>query len=84
MTRMPPYEEYDDLAQCTREEVKTIIAVEKRRPTIPEFMPSSISHLIQSCWNHDQKKRPKFSNIVKKLEKLETPGVHQGQDLETV
>eukprot|EP00118_Oscarella_pearsei_P023533 m.282772 g.282772 ORF g.282772 m.282772 type:complete len:1253 (+) comp40662_c0_seq2:239-3997(+) len=68
MTRMAPYEEYDDLALCTRQEAKRIIAVEKRRPTILEYIPSQISGLIQICWKHEQKDRPKFSSVVDQLQ----------------
>ena len=67
MTRMPPYEEYADLAQCTREETKQVIAVEKRRPTIPDFMTTEITQLIQICWSNKQKERPRFSAVVERL-----------------
>ncbi|XP_065842904.1 probable serine/threonine-protein kinase DDB_G0278509 [Oscarella lobularis] len=72
MTRCPPYEEYDDMARCTREETKMAIAVGGRRPTIPPFVPSSIAQLIRICWATDQKKRPKFSQVVSDLQQIQS------------
>ena len=70
VSRTPPFEEYEDLAQCTREEAKHIIALENRRPTIPEATPSTLENLIRKCWSREPRERPKFSAIVKELSRF--------------
>lgn len=41
--------------------------VQGMRPKIPHTCPSSLSALVEDCWNQDWSKRPTFSNIVTRL-----------------
>lgn len=40
------------------------------RPTIPADTNSSLSDLIQDCWEADPKRRPPFVSIIKRLEQV--------------
>eukprot|EP00118_Oscarella_pearsei_P019811 m.212637 g.212637 ORF g.212637 m.212637 type:complete len:1224 (+) comp39776_c1_seq4:5379-9050(+) len=70
MTRGAPYEEFEDLAHCTINQTKTIIALEHRRPTIPVYVPIDMANLIQKCWHKNSRERPKFSAISEELQEM--------------
>jgi serine/threonine protein kinase len=40
---------------------------EGRRPTLPASLPTSLSSLIECCWDTDARMRPPFSEICAKL-----------------
>lgn len=40
------------------------------RMSCPKGCPSNVFELIQMCWDQDPQKRPKFSEIEKKLETI--------------
>ena len=46
------------------EEIKTAIAVDKLRPTIPAHTPQKFVDLIKSCWNTIPEARPDFRQIA--------------------
>ena len=47
------------------------MVVEKRqRPPIPDSAPEPIRNLIQSCWDHDPKKRMDVGSVLKILDQL--------------
>lgn len=46
----------------------TIFAiVEGRRPKIPVYFPSWYAHLIEDCWHQNRHARPKFADIVERI-----------------
>ena len=45
------------------------IAVENKRPTIPEFVPNSLQELMKMCWSQEPQERYDFyppKNSLKK------------------
>lgn len=46
------------------------------RPTLPDDLNPDLKQLIVECWNGEPEKRPTFSTICQKLEKIQR-GLHQ-------
>jgi len=40
------------------------ICDDKQRPKIEDHIPKDLSHLIRCCWQHDEEKRPKISQLA--------------------
>jgi len=46
------------------------VAIQGKRPTIPNECPSELAQLIRSCWDNEPKKRPNFAQIIAHLERI--------------
>jgi len=62
LTRQEPFAEFDNF-----EEFRTAVCLHHRRPLIPPDTLPSIRILIESCWQPDPSRRPKFTDIVNAL-----------------
>ena len=49
-----------------------LVAEKGLRPTLPKHLPPTLNALIGSCWDEKPKRRPRFTAIVKELEKAQT------------
>ncbi len=47
------------------------VAYDGLRPTIPDFTPALLKGLLEECYLDDTAMRPTFSDVLKKLEKIE-------------
>jgi serine/threonine protein kinase len=65
VTKKEPYEEYDDLETFTRD-----ICLQKVRPKIPLDCDPNLKDLIQRCWDQHPQARPRFSDIITKIEHI--------------
>lgn len=46
-------------------------SIEKQRPTLPDFVPSSIANIIKLCWEHEAQRRPTSSFLVNFFNKIQ-------------
>jgi serine/threonine protein kinase len=65
LTKHEPYEDYDELESFTRD-----ICVNRVRPFIPNDCDPSLRELIVKCWDHNPQARPKFSEIITRIEHI--------------
>jgi len=65
---------------CTREEpfenvtaaqVVIMVAIEKRRLSIPDSMIPEIRNLIKACWKEEPDERPAFTELMQELEDID-------------
>ncbi len=42
-----------------------------KRPAIPDYVNAHIKDLIVRCWSHSPDDRPRFENIITKLNEIE-------------
>lgn len=59
-------------------DISSAIEVKRRvqkgkRPELPSHCPPELKALIERCWRHDPKERPKFGEICEELERLQVP-----------
>lgn len=57
---------------CNVQNVKTAIANEGLRPTIPKHVPHAVKELITRCWHADPMMRPDFGEILNILQTVAT------------
>eukprot|EP00803_Ostreobium_quekettii_P002922 evm.model.scf_229.2 EVM.evm.TU.scf_229.2 scf_229:27456-37448(-) len=46
------------------------VAIDKKRPKIPEYCPHKLAHLIRSCWKENPKGRPSAAQVQDTIEGL--------------
>jgi serine/threonine protein kinase len=62
---------FDELSR-TREELRHIIHVQQKRPSLRAVASPALRRLLQASWNTDPKLRPSFTHVVGQL-KMESP-----------
>jgi len=65
VTKKEPYEEYDDLETFTRD-----ICLQKVRPKLNPDCDPNLRDLITRCWDQHPQVRPRFSDIITKIEHI--------------
>ncbi|KAH3742877.1 leucinerich repeat kinase [Pelomyxa schiedti] len=80
VTRQYPYDEYAELPQYSRrkgdsfewreQNMKSAIAHDGLRPTIPSYVPSEFASIISSCWGKYPSDRPTSTQIACNLASL--------------
>jgi len=63
-TRDKPYQ------NMTTPQVVIAVAIEGKRLTIPENIPTEMGYIISKCWQIDTKNRPIFTELVDSFEKM--------------
>lgn len=62
-------------------QVAWMVVEKKQRPPIPDSAPEAIRQLIQSCWDHDPRKRMDVGAVLKILDRLSEDGtLHRDAD----
>jgi hypothetical protein len=46
------------------------VIIDRARPTMPPGTPAALAQLAQDCWQHSPDARPRFEQVVVRLEAL--------------
>jgi hypothetical protein len=67
ITRGEPYE--------GKSKPQIIVGVSKEglRPDIPPSCPPDFAQLMRDCWEQDPERRPRFAQVLERLEKMQPP-----------
>eukprot|EP00803_Ostreobium_quekettii_P000840 evm.model.scf_222.12 EVM.evm.TU.scf_222.12 scf_222:82240-92611(-) len=69
VTRKVPFSDlpHDNFAPPLFQIIKTV-AIDKKRPKIPEYCPHKLATLIRVCWSDNPKKRPSAAKVKEIIE----------------